>query len=182
MMYKTLATFSCLLLLASFPLAGQEAAEIPASDDSAAFHTNLQADEKTDSEILTSLDNLTLDLENELFEVELSENSNASDSGHGADWEQDFSDLEKMSALDNFEQVQLPPLMAEEPGGEWLETAELPEIQAKPGEEYGVGIAGEQESLINNLDNSDLMDFEDDLDVWSDDLVEDQASDADNYY
>ncbi|WDE00212.1 hypothetical protein [Thalassomonas actiniarum] len=182
MINKTLTTFSCLLLLASFTLAGRETPENPASDDIIAPHTHQQVNEKTDSEILTSLDNLTLDLENELFEVEQGQNNNTLNAEAIAGWEQELSDLEQMSALDNFEQVQFPPLMTEQPIGEWLETAEPAETQGKSVEEFGVGIAGEQENLINSLDNSDLMDFEDNLDVWSDDLVEDQASDADNYY
>ncbi|WP_281556271.1 hypothetical protein [Thalassomonas sp. RHCl1] len=182
MIYKTLATFSCLLLLASFTLAGRETAEHQASDDISAPHSYQQGDEKTDSEILTSLDNLALDLENELFEVEQGTNNEALAPEPIDDWEQELSDLEQMSALDNFEQVQFPPLMTEEPTGEWLEAAEPAEVQGKSAEAFGAGIAGEQENLINSLDNSDLMDFEDNLDVWSDDLVEDQASDTDNYY
>lgn len=34
----------------------------------------------------------------------------------------------------------------------------------------GVGIQGQEEQLINQLDNSDLMDFERELDIWSTDI------------
>jgi len=43
----------------------------------------------------------------------------------------------------------------------------------------GVGIKGKEEVLINELDKSDLMDFEQDLDIWQDDiqLTEDKDDD-----
>jgi len=183
---KTLATFSCLLLLASFALSGRPASEKQASEESI---TTALEQQQREREILNSLDNL--ELENELFELEQGNNSPAQNSAPGEHW-QEFSDLEEMSALDSFEQIQLPPLLTDEPADEWLQPAELSpaetlyksggELDSQESGVSGVGIAGEQENLINSLDNSDLMDFEDDLDMWSDDLVEEHTSDDDNYY
>ncbi|WP_286263354.1 hypothetical protein [Thalassotalea atypica] len=42
--------------------------------------------------------------------------------------------------------------------------------KAKQLEKKSVGIKGKEEALINKLDNSDLMDFEKDIEIWRDDL------------
>lgn len=45
-----------------------------------------------------------------------------------------------------------------------------PTTQAMPIDKKSVGIKGKEEALINKLDNSDLMDFEKDIDIWGDDI------------
>lgn len=52
-----------------------------------------------------------------------------------------------------------------------IDNAELlikPEFQMKS---QGVGVNGAEEALINKLDNSDLMDFDKDLDIWGEELL-----------
>jgi len=41
----------------------------------------------------------------------------------------------------------------------------------------GVGVQGDEESTINNLDNSDLMDYLKDEDIWQKDLLDDNGID-----
>ena len=44
------------------------------------------------------------------------------------------------------------------------------QAKTKTQSDKSVGIKGQEEELINQLDNSDLMDFERELDIWSTDI------------
>jgi hypothetical protein len=46
-------------------------------------------------------------------------------------------------------------------------------LQNKSLSSQGVGIGGEDEQTINSLDNSDLMDYMKDDDVWAEDMIDD---------
>ena len=44
------------------------------------------------------------------------------------------------------------------------------QTKTKKSSDKSVGVQGQEEALINQLDNSDLMDFERELDIWSTDI------------
>lgn len=78
-----------------------------------------------------------------------------------------FND-EQLLLDDSFDQVDIEQILEEDLSSDLLSTQ--PPITtdelADDKSTIGVGIQGEEEAIINKLDNSDLMDFDKDLDIW----------------
>ena len=167
---KQLNTIILLLLLSAVIPAAQEKTQPKIKN---AFSQNTP---KTDREILVSLDNLTLNRDHQLSNIEQPENrknllcryfrpvnSNCNQSRYTP-----LGELQALSAMSHFEQLLSTSFIRGAPmsSGFELELSAARRQQGNDSNKFSVGIAGEQENLINNLDNSDLMDFEDNGDVW----------------
>jgi hypothetical protein len=149
---------------------------------------------KSDAEILQSLDDINEQLNNEILTIEqqhLPSTLNEQDK-ELIDPEMTQQDIineklllaEDMLGSDNFDDLNIDEALdideiLNTDINEELSPTLKPENtknkfhQLKPSFELGVGVKGKEEELINTLDKSDLMDFEEKIDVWSEDVVED---------
>lgn|GEM_PF-1901182 len=190
------ASLVIFLFMLHFPVL----AEMPASDTPAVEEALQQQDIidqqalidieqiKTDEEILQSLDNFGDQLGNEIFAIEQQATEGEIPAQQQALQALDQIEQEQLDEepirdddimMDNsFDDLDLGMILEEEDFSE-LKTPVKPELfdskaaTIKKSSELGVGVAGKEEKLINKLDKSDLMDFENQVDVWSKDVVED---------
>jgi hypothetical protein len=101
---------------------------------------------QTDEEILQSLDSIINELGTEIQQLEHQNEFVSEQKGL------ELSDLEEQNLLNQIT---------------------LKKAERETGIAHGVGIDGEEEGIINTLDDSGLMDFEQEIDVWSEDVIED---------
>jgi hypothetical protein len=90
------------------------------------------------------------------------------------DIEQTFPEL--FIGIDSFEQLDFDTIFADEILAEEMPLSQLPQLSLpmkslmkKP---QGVGVKGTEEAIINQLDKSDLMDFDVDEEFWKTELIE----------
>jgi hypothetical protein len=136
---------------------------------------------KNEAEILQSLDNLNQHSNNEIFLVEsqnplikTSEKTKFSDSerqshdkiiGEDIMLNDGFDELDLTEVFTDFEFDDHSKVNSAE---KIIGTSKKNNAKVK----YGVGVVGDEAVLINTLDNSDLMDFENEVDIWSQKVIE----------
>jgi hypothetical protein len=135
---------------------------------------------KNEAEILQSLDNLNQQSNNEIFLVESqsplikgSEKTKPSDSKRQND---DNTTSEDIMLNDGFDELDLAEVFTDFEFNDHnkVNSAEKIKDTSKKSHaevKYGVGVVGDEAVLINTLDNSDLMDFENEVDIWSKKVV-----------
>jgi len=81
--------------------------------------------------------------------------------------------------IDSFEQLNIDSILTEELRGQHdaeIQKNVIPELIIPT---KGVGIEGQNEATINQLDNSDLMDFDQKSDIWTIDIIDSELSESD---
>ena len=136
---------------------------------------------KNEAEILQSLDNLNQQSNNEIFLVESqsplikgSEKTKPNDSKRQSD---DNTTGEDIMLNDGFDELDLEEVFTDFEFDDHNNVNSAEKIKgtskkSNPEVKYGVGVVGDEAVLINTLDNSDLMDFENEVDIWSKKVVE----------
>lgn len=136
---------------------------------------------KSEAEILKSLDNLNQQSNNEIFIVESqSPQSKGSQKTQPSDSEKQSDDNSKNQDImlnDGFDELDLAEVFTgfEFDNQNSVNSPEKIKNTSKKSDaevKYGVGVVGDEAVLINTLDNSDLMDFENEVDIWSKKVVE----------
>lgn len=140
-----------ILVWLPFVVAAEPVATALADNDSAESTIQPLTQSRTDSEILDALGEQS---GNALFDLEASLTAETASAEINTD-----TKPEQTWADNSFDQLELDDI---------LTIAEQQE--ALP----GVGIEGDEELLINSLDESGLMDLEDEIDMWGQDVVEQQ--------
>lgn len=140
------------------------------------------ANAKSDAEILQSLDSLNAQLNNELFVAEQQGNDKSVvpkkevviQNENQLSVKGELVQTDEMLLNDSFDDLKLDDMIGVDETTHEPILLESEEIKMTPTQAkknpFAAG-AGESEVLINTLDNSDLMDFEENIDLW--DNVED---------
>lgn len=145
--------------------------------------------ENTEAEILQSLDNLNQQSNNEIFLVESQTPSlKESNKPHINDNEKksdEHTKGEDMMLNDGFDELDLAEVFTDlefKDVNNMNHAEKIKNSNRKSNTEvkYGVGVAGEEAELINKLDHSDLIDFENEVDIWSKKVVKNKKNDNNN--
>jgi len=126
---------------------------------------------KNEAKILQGLDNLNQQSNNEIFLVE-SQSSKIKDTNKvelnsRKSQSDENTTSEDMMLNDSFEELDLTEIFSGHISVKAFEKIKGASNKAKAEVKYGVGVVGDEAVLINTLDNSDLMDFENEVDIWS---------------
>jgi len=190
-MLARVALLTCLLsMLPNFTWADSlvsknptEKTKIKHSSKNTEINTNQK--DKSEAEILESLDNLNQQGNNEIFLVEsqnsLIENSQKVKINGKNKTSNDAVNDEEPLLDDGFDELDLGEMFTD------LESDVLNKViqkekskgstkKDKAEEKYGVGVVGDEAVLINTLDHSNLMDFENEIDIWSKKKVENKKN------
>jgi len=144
---------------------------------------NVEQTRKSEAEILESLDNLTQQGNNEIFLVEsqksLIKNSQQTKNNEEDKTSHDLVHGEDMMLNDGFDELDLDEMFTDLQSDLLNNDNQKKKIkgsikEGKAEKKYGVGIVGDEAVLINTLDHSNLMDFENEVDIWSKKIVEDK--------
>lgn len=136
---------------------------------------------KNEAEILQSLDNLNQQSNNEIFLVEsqspLIKGSEKIKLSGSESQNDDNTTGEDIMLNDGFNELDLEEVFTDFEFDDHnnLHSAEKIKSTSKKSNaevKYGVGVVGDEAVLINTLDNSDLRDFENEVDIWSKKVVE----------
>ena len=133
----------------------------------------------TEAEILQSLDNLKQQSNNEIFLVESPSPLIKSSEKTQLNKRQNDNNAtaEDIMLNDGFDELDLQEVFSDLEFDDHLNVnndGKIKDISKKsdPKVKYGVGVVGDEAVLINTLDNSDLMDFENEVDIWSKKVVD----------
>ncbi len=134
---------------------------------------------ENEAEILQSLDNLNQQSNNEIFLVESQSPLFKNSEKNQLSKRQNDNNAvgEDIMLNDGFDELDIQKVFSDFEFDDHhnVNNAEkIKDISKKsdPEVKYGVGVVGDEAVLINKLDNSDLMDFENEVDIWSKKVVD----------
>jgi hypothetical protein len=197
-----LLSLCCVPWVASTELAEEELAlttdlAINLASDEVSIQQAPEPVKKTlsDEEILQSLDNISDELDSDIFTLDTSElpHENSSQQALEQDHPEAFEDhnllnhhelggetLDDMDVIDNFDELSLDEVFKTDDIIEQTNSindniiSTMPLLEPEESKPANNTIeTGNEEKLINDLDNSDLMDYLEGVDVWNKDIADD---------
>ena len=135
---------------------------------------------KNEAKILQSLDNLSQQSNNEIFIVESQslqiQSSKKNKLSNSKKKNDNHTTSEDIMLNDGFDELDLEEVFSDIEFDDHNNVNNVGEIKGTNKNsngkvKYGVGVVGDEAVLINTLDNSNLMDFENEIDIWSKKIV-----------
>jgi len=133
--------------------------------------------QQSDADILRSLDNFGDEINDSMLmpnDLQSSESLPKIDDSFDSD-KIDEALLDNLITNDSFEDLDWDEILVDEQSNDKINTLDEFSDQVEYSSKIkpqGVGVNGAEEALINKLDNSDLMDFDKDADIWGKEVLD----------